>query len=194
MHHFLKIIRIAALGYTATYAAIWLHEWGHALAYRYFGCKPDLFDLHVPFHFGAASPEPLDAACTATLGAFPLFLAAMGGIMANMVFAPAAYYLLRRMPAGGNAALLCCLFVLAHLTEAASYLTLSNIRPLGDMIAVQNYCPALRLPLGLLGLGLVLCMIHFIKSMQASWRTGLWIYVGIMTACMVGMRFLFAGA
>lgn len=34
--------------YIATYTAIRLHELGHALVFRYFGCMPDLFDLYVP--------------------------------------------------------------------------------------------------------------------------------------------------
>jgi len=187
------IIAFPVLAYAATYTTIWLHELGHALVYRYFGCKPELFNLYVPLHFGAAGPEPLDAMCVAGLSLFQLFLASMGGILANMVLAAGGFEVLRRLPAGSWIAWFFSVFVLANLTEAASYLTLSNIRPLGDMIAVQDYCPALRLPLGLLGLGLALCIVHLLRFVPEKWRVGLTIFCCIMAACMVGMRFVFAG-
>ena len=186
-------IAFPVLAYAATYTTIWLHELGHALVYRYFGCKPELFNLHVPFHFGAASPEPLNAICVATLSLFQLFLASMGGILVNIVLAAGGFWVLRRLLAGSWIAWVFSVFVLANLTEAASYLTLSNIRPLGDMIAVQDYCPALRLPLALLGSGLALCMVHFLRFVPEKWRVGLTTYCCIMAACMVGMRFVFAG-
>lgn len=181
------------LAYVATYVAIWLHELGHALVYRTFGCKPDLFDLHVPWHFAAAGPDPLDVECVAGLSSCQSFQASMGGIMMNILLALAAYMLLRRFRMGLWAGWWFHVFVLAHLTEAASYLTLSNLRPLGDMIAVQEFCPALRLPLGALGVGLAGCIIYFIKQMPATWRKGLSIYCAVMAACMAGMRFIFAG-
>jgi hypothetical protein len=180
------------LGYIATYITIWLHELGHALVYHAYGCKPDLFHLYVPFHFGAASPEPLDALCVQTMSNFQLFIASMGGILANMMLAAGGFWLLRHLQAGGWASWFFSVFVMANLTEAASYLTLSNIQPLGDMLAVQAYSPALRLPLGLLGVGLVLCILHFLKSAPEKWRVGLTIFCCIMAACMVGMRFVFA--
>lgn len=189
MKPFLKVL----LAYSATYVTIWLHEWGHALAYRCFGCKPDLLDLHVPWHFAAASPDPLDAECAADLGAYQSFQASMGGIAVNMLLAVAVFILLRRFQMGIWASWWFSVFVLANLTEAASYLTLSNVRPLGDMIAVQEFCPALRVPLGMLGLGLILCIIHLIKQLPANWRLGLSVYCIVMAACMVGMRFVFAG-
>lgn len=181
------------LAYTATYGTIWLHELGHALVYRYFGCKPDLLDLHVPWHFAAASPDPLDAECAAGLSAFQSFQASMGGIAVNMLLALAVFVLLRRLRMGVWPSWWFSVFVLANLTEAASYLTLSNIRPLGDMIAAQEFWPALRIPLGMLGLALIGRLIHFIKQLPAKWRPGLSIYCAVMAACMVGMRFIFAG-
>lgn len=192
MKPYLKVL-FPLLAYSATYGTIWLHELGHALVYRYFGCKPDLLDLHVPWHFAAASPDPLNTECTAGLSAFQSFQASMGGIAVNMLLALAVFVLLRRFRMGIWPTWWLSVFVLANLTEAASYLTLSNIRPLGDMIAVQEYCPALRVPLGMLGLGLILCIIHFIKQLPAKWRMGLSIYCAVMAACMVGMRFVFAG-
>ncbi|MDX1911905.1 MAG: hypothetical protein SFV22_10490 [Saprospiraceae bacterium] len=181
------------LAYSATYATIWLHELGHALVFRHFGCKPDLFDLYVPFHFGAASPEPLDAACVAALNHPQLFFASMGGILANLALSAGGYWALQQKVGGTWVAWFFSVFVLANLTEAASYLTLSNIRPMGDMLAVEAYCPALRLPLGLLGVGLALCILHFLKTVPEKWRVGLGIFCAVMAACMVGMRFVFAG-
>ncbi|MBL7827488.1 MAG: hypothetical protein JNJ57_12700 [Saprospiraceae bacterium] len=188
----LSKISFPLLAYAATYATIWLHELGHALVFRRFGCKPDLFDLYVPFHFGAASPAPLDAACVTSMNNFQLFLASMGGISANLLLSAGGLWLLRHMQTGSRAAWFFSVFVLANLTEAASYLTLSNIRPLGDMIDVQNYCPAWRLPLGLLGIILVIWLIQFLKSVPPTWRIGLSIFCAIMAGCMVGMRFVFA--
>ncbi|MBL7809478.1 MAG: hypothetical protein JNN28_16785 [Saprospiraceae bacterium] len=189
----IPVVAFPGLAYAAMYATIWLHELGHALVYRFHGCKPELFKLHVPLHFGAASPDPLDASCVAEMSAFHLFIAAMGGILVNILLAAGGFMVLRRLPAGQWSAWFASVFVLSNLTEAASYLTLSNIRPLGDIIAVQAYCPAFRLPLGLLGIGLILCIIHFIGSVPQKWRTSLCIFCCVMAACMVGMRFVFAG-
>jgi hypothetical protein len=191
--NFLSKIAFPPLAYAALFATIWLHELGHALVFRHFGCKPDLFDLNVPLHFGAASPDPLDAVCVAGLSDFQLFLASMGGILANLLLALGGFWLLRRLLAGSLTVWFFSVFVLSNLTEAASYLTLSNIQPLGDMVAVQNFCPAVRLPLALLGAGLVICLVHFLKTVPGNWRRGLSIFCCVMAACMVGMRFVFAG-
>ncbi|HVN49498.1 MAG TPA: hypothetical protein VMU30_11855, partial [Bacteroidota bacterium] len=53
--------------YCALYSTIWLHEFGHAVFYFVYGCKSNLFQLHVPFSFAAASPGVLDTACCSSL-------------------------------------------------------------------------------------------------------------------------------
>lgn len=186
------IVLCVLLAYAALYAAIWLHELGHALVYHHLGCKAGLFRLHVPWHFAAASPEPVDADCAASLEAVHQLVAALGGITANLVLAAGAWAGYRRLEGRGWPAFVTAVFVLANLTEAATYLTLNNLFPAGDMIPVQQYFPALRLPLGLLGLGLLPVIARFLKILPPGDRRGLGIFCIATAACMFGMRLLFA--
>ncbi len=170
-----------------------MHEFGHALFYYSYGCKFELFQLNVPYYFAAASPGQIDQICYSFLSSYQHIWAAMGGIIANLLLAIGMYFILLKYEKYSKVTLFANFFILSNLTEAASYLTLCNIQPMGDIISVAQYFPILRIPLGLLGVGLVFIIIRFIKTIQRPLRFGMIIFCITTVVCMFGLRFLFAG-
>ena len=190
---FFRIIANIIIVYCALYSVIWLHEFGHALFYYCYGCKLELFQLHVPYYFAAASPGQIDQMCYSLLSSYQHIWAAMGGIIANLLLAIGMYFILLKNKNYSKVALFANFFILSNLIEAASYLTLCNIRPMGDIIFVAQYFPLLRIPLGLLGAGLIFIIIRFIQTIQSPLRIGMIIFCIATVVCMFGLRFLFAG-
>jgi len=179
--------------YFALYSTIWLHELGHALFYYGYRCKSELFQLNVPFYFAAANPGQIEPTCFNLLSSYQHVWASMGGIIVNLLLASGMYFMLLKCKNYPKIALFANFFILSNLIEAASYLTLNNIRPMGDITAVAQYFPLLRIPLGLLGAGLIFIITRFIQTIQKQLRVGMIIFCVATVVCMFGLRFLFAG-
>jgi hypothetical protein len=188
-----KILINVITVYCALYSTIWLHELGHALFYYGYGCKTKLFQLHVPFYFAAANPGIIEQTCYNLLSSYQHVWASMGGIIVNLILASGMYFMLLKCKNYPKIALFANFFILSNLIEAASYLTLCNIRPMGDITAVAQYFPLLRIPLGLIGAGLIFIIIRFIQTIQRPLRIGMIIFCIATVFCMFGLRFLFAG-
>ncbi len=192
MKQLLKIFTYALLAYTAMYSTVWLHELGHSLAYHYFDCKEDIINLYVPVHFANANPYPVNEEKVAALESWQDFYVSMAGIMANLLLALGGWVLLQtKIKKHLLFYFFIIMFLLSNLLEAATYLTISNIYPLSDMIGVQNYNPMLRIPLFTLGLLLVYGIIALITSAPENWRRGMIIFSITSTLAMGGLRLLF---
>ena len=178
--------------YCALYSTIWLHEFGHAVFYFVYGCKSNLFQLHVPFSFAAASPGVLDTACCSSLTCVQHISAALGGILVNIVLAIGIYLVLPKCKLYPLVCLFAAAFLLSNLVEAASYVTLGNIFPMGDILAVKEYCPVLRIPLGIVGIGIIAFIARALQIIPKTMRVGMIIFTLATAFCMFGMRFLFA--
>lgn len=193
MKNLIRVLPYILLGYSAMYITILLHELGHSLAYHYFGCKNDIWNLYVPAHFANANPYPINEVKAATLEHWQQFYISLAGIAMNIVLALFSWFLLN-IKIIKNLRLLyffILFFLLSNLLEAATYLTISNIIPLSDMIGVQQYNPTLRIPLFLLGLLLVFAIVSLIANAPETWRRGI-IFFSIATALsMGGLRLLF---
>lgn len=165
MKTILQILILVVTGYTALYAAIWMHEVGHAVVYQGYGCNPDLWDVDVPWHFGNANPGPMDASCLDQLNTEEHFHGSMGGVVVNMIMAVLVFLFWssnRILPGLLQHWLL--FFGLSHLVEVATYFTISNLIPLSDMLGVQEYDPLLRIPLFLAGLCMIWLIIRWIHQ------------------------------
>jgi hypothetical protein len=189
---FYRILVNVIIVYCALYSTIWLHELGHALFYYGYGCKSELFQLNVPFYFAAANPGSMDQNCCNLLSRYQHVWASMGGIIVNLLLASGMYFMVLRNKNYPKIALFANFFILSNLIEAASYLTLNNIRPMGDITAVAQYFPLLRIPLGLIGAGIIFIIIRFIQIIQRPFRIGMIIFCIATVVCMFGLRFLFA--
>jgi len=189
---FYRILVNVIIVYCALYSTIWLHELGHALFYYGYGCKSELFQLNVPFYFAAASPGKIEQTCYNLLSSYQHVWASMGGIIVNLILVLGMYFILLKNKDYPKIALFANFFILSNLIEAASYLTLNNIRPMGDITAVAQYFPLLRIPLGLIGAGIIFIIIRFIQAIQRPFRIGMIIFCIATVVCMFGLRFLFA--
>jgi hypothetical protein len=190
---FYRILVNVIIVYCALYSTIWLHELGHALIYYCYGCKSALFQLNVPFYFAASSPGKIEQTCCNLLSSNQHIWASMGGIIVNIFLASGMYLILLKYKNYSKFTLFANFFILSNLIEAASYLTLCNIWPMGDIISVAQYFPLLRIPLGLLGAGLIFIIVRFIQTIQRPLRIGMIIFCIATVFCMFGLRFLFAG-
>ena len=182
------------LGYAAMYATIWLHELGHAMVYHHYDCKEDVFNFTVPFHFGNANPYPIDWAQAKSLSLKQDFYVSIAGVVVNIVLGLLSWLVLFNFGKGIRSTWLkffITTFAIAHFAEACSYLTLSNVYAVSDMIGVQAYDSAIQIPLFFVGLILVYILIFLIKDAPVDWRRGLTTYAMISILMMGGLRFYF---
>ncbi len=190
MYFYRGLVKILIV-YLALYCAIWLHELGHALFYYGYGCKPELFSLHVPFYFAGASPGQIDQSCLDSLTRYQIIWASMGGILENILAAALIYLVLTRLKKYSWIVLFGNFFILSDLTEAASYLILNNIIPMGDLVPVVQYFPVLRILLGISGIGILIVIIRFIRSFPRHDRIVMTVFCLVTAICMFGLRFFF---
>lgn len=192
MKKLLKILPYILLAYAAMYSTIWLHELGHSLAYHYFECKQDVLNFYVPAYFANANPYPVDEAKSATLASWQYFYISLAGIAMNLLLALGIWLILQsNLKFTPLLYFFIIMFLLSNLLEVATYLTISNIYPLSDMIAVQQYNPILRIPLFLLGLLLMYGIITLIMNAPKTWQKGMTIFSMVAALAMGGLRLLF---
>jgi len=176
------------------YSTIWLHELGHATVYHHFGCKENVLDVTVPFHFGNANPYPIDWEVAKSLTLKQDFYVSIAGVVVNIVLGLLSWLMLfnfgKKMRSNWLGFFVTS-FAVAHFAEACSYLTLSNVYATSDMIGVQAYDSAVQIPLFLVGLILVYILIFLIKNAPMEWRRGLIMYALISILMMSGLRFYF---
>lgn len=181
------------LGYLALYTTIWLHELGHSLVYYLHQCKENLFQLDVPFHFANANPGQVDVSCAEAMSTTSQVLAGMGGILINLMIGIPGSLALRKwaIPKHRYVYFFLLFFVLAHLSEACSYMTISNIIPLSDILSLETHVPLMRIPLFLGGIWVAYIMYGLIRESDTSLRQGMIWFSGISMVAMGGLRLLF---
>ncbi len=187
-----RVLPYILLAYAALYSTVWLHELGHSLVYYYFDCKSDLLHLHVPAHFANANPYPINEMRAAALENWQQFYISIAGIGMNVVLALGTW-LLSQIPLGTHRLLhfFGSFFLLSNLVEVATYLTISNIYPTGDLFEVHRYNPALYLPLLFLGLLLVYAIVALVATSPRPWQRSMIIFSSITALCMSGLRIFF---
>jgi len=189
-----QVLIYILLGYAAMYATIWLHELGHAMVYHHFGCKENVFDFTVPFHFGNANPYPIDWEKAKSLTLKQDFYVSIAGVVVNIILGLLSWVVLfnfREKMGWRWLKFFITVFTIAHFAEACSYLTISNVYPVSDMIGVQMYNSAVQIPLFFIGLILIYILIFLIKNAPMDWRKGLANYAMISILMMGGLRFYF---
>ena len=190
MQQLLRTAGMILIAYSALYSAIWLHELGHALVFQAYGCNEYLLVVVVPWHFANANPGPLDPDCLNALSTESLFLGGMGGIMMNILLAISTYFFWKQTAAGPLRQWL-LFFGISHLLEVATYLTISNILPMSDMISVQEYEPLLRIPLFLAGVLMIWLIIRWIRQAPVPLKPALGWFSLCTALSMGGLRLVF---
>ncbi|MCB0649065.1 MAG: hypothetical protein KDC49_20485 [Saprospiraceae bacterium] len=160
----IKSLLYAAISYGAVYCTIWFHELGHAMVYWFYGCKSNLFDLHVPFHFGGSNPYPIIEACADQMSKAATIWSSLNGMVFNVLMIFAGTYLLKKT-LGPLLSWFIIVLVCTNYLEIISYLTLCNVIPMGDIAYIHAYLPALQVVLFLLG---ILALIYFLKFIRVS--------------------------
>lgn len=180
------------VGYGALYVVIWLHEVGHALVYSKYNCKENPFNVHVPFYLFFSTPQPVNIEKAKYLTSKQDFHIGIAGIMMNLIFGlPLAVWLLNTHFQPSLFTFFIYSFTLFHLVEAATYLTISNLFLSSDIVSVQRYNPILRIPLFIIGLGIIALIIMMVINSPAEWRIAYIVSIFIMISCMVVGRFLY---
>ena len=180
------------VGYGALYVVIWLHEVGHALVYSKYNCKKYPFKVHVPFYLFFSTPQPINIKKAKYLTNKQNFYVGIAGIMMNLFFGvPLALFLLNTDFQPSLILFFIYSFTLFHLVEAATYLTISNLFLSSDIVSVQRYKPILRIPLFIIGLGVITLVIIMVIKSPAEWRITYIVSIFIILSCIVIGRFLF---
>ena len=181
------------VGYCALYCVIWLHEVGHGIVYAKYQCKDNPFKVHVPFYLFFSTPQPVNLDKVQFLTKKQDFYVGMGGIIINLIFGlPLATVFLTNEFNPSIGYFFIYAFTLFHLVEAATYLTISNVFLASDIISVQNYNPRLRIPLFIVGVGIVVLILFLIIKSPDLWKVGFTISVTIMIFCMGLGRMIFS--
>ena len=180
------------VGYVALYVVIWLHEVGHALVYSLYNCKENPFNVHVPFYLFFSTPQPVNIEKAKYLTSKQDFHVGIAGIMMNLFFGlPLAVLLLNTDIQTSLFLFFIYSFTLFHLVEAATYLTISNLFLSSDIVSVQRYKPILRIPLFIIGLGIIALFIMMVIKSPETWRVAYIASIFILVLCMVLGRFFF---
>ncbi len=186
----LKIIWFAAAAYFALYATIWFHELGHALVYWLSGCKSNLFDLHVPFHFGGSNPYPLVENCADQMTSAAILWASLNGMFFNVILIILGTQMVQRVRHSFLHWFLLVLVCSSYI-EIISYLTVCNIIPMGDMEYIHTLIPSLQIVLFLTGIYTAISLVKFIKSSPENFRRPTSIFSISTFSSMVIMRIIF---
>ena len=180
------------VGYGALYVVIWLHEVGHALIYSKYNCKENPFNVHVPFYLFFSTPQPVNIEKAKYLTSKQDFHVGIAGIMMNLYFGlPLAVWLLNTDFQPSLFLFFIYSFTLFHLVEATTYLTISNLFLSSDIVSVHRYKPILRIPLFIIGLGIIALIIMMVIKSPETWRVTYMVSIFIMVSCMALGRFLF---
>jgi hypothetical protein len=182
------------LAYIAMYVAIWMHEIGHATAYNYYGCKANILDVQVPFYFGNANPYPIDMSATKLLTTYQGFIISIAGIFVNLLIGSIIYWLVLKNKAlkiSKWTLFFLIVFSLSHFAEAFSYLTISNIYPVSDMIGVNRFSMVVQILLFILGIAVFFVLKSIINFTSKIWRKGLLMFVIVSIISMGGLRLFF---
>lgn len=181
------------VGYLAMYTAVWLHELGHSVVFYFHQCKEHLFELSVPLHFANANPGQVDMACVNRMPSEMQVLAGMGGILINLLIGIPGSTWIRRASFEKRPIVyfFFLFFVLAHLTEAFSYMTLSNIIPLSDIQSLEAYAPWLRIPVFVAGIWVGYKILELFKEAESSLRRAMIWYTTFSMLAMGGLRLFY---
>lgn len=133
------------LCYATLWLVVWLHEVGHGLLYRLFGCKRNPLRVQTPPWLLFSSPAPVDRERADQLPPRKAALIHYGGVFANVLCALAVWLVLRFGAAESRWLLLFLWsFLTLHLNEAACCLLLGSLYPADDMAYAVRACGALR--------------------------------------------------
>lgn len=181
------------IGYLSLYAVIWLHEVGHAIMFKKFGCKKNALKVSVPLYLAFSTPKPLDFDELKKMSTRQRFLVGIAGIIVNIAFGSIGFMMIKLFSFNVRSLFYFFLysFTIFHFVEAATYMVINNIYVASDIISVQNYKPLYRIPLFVLGSIVTYIIVHLLINSEEIWKTEL-IVITILIAFMMGiLRIIF---
>lgn len=185
------IVIYIIIGYVALYSVIWLHEVGHAIMYKKYGCKSNAFRVSVPLYFAFSTPMPVDLEKIQSISKKDKFYISIAGIIVNIIFGFMGLLIIRYLDLSGYLYFFIYAFTVFHFTEAASYTVLNNIYVASDIKGVNEYKPILRIPLFILGSICTYIIVMLINNSDSEWQLGLLLTTVTIAFLMGVLRIIF---
>ena len=182
----MKYILYFVIGYVVLYAAVWLHEVGHALWDYLFRLRKDWWRVQVKPYIFFSTPGPVDADRYYRLKPYQHVLGAYGGLMANAIFAAAAWGVISLVgDANEYLRMALWLFMTLHLGEIVSYLFIGSIYLVSDMAIVDQYAHSLRLPNIIMGADLTVLYVYLLSIVPEEFRLFVivWNVITVLSMC-----------
>ena len=182
----MKYILYFGIGYVVLYAAVWLHEVGHALWDYWFKLRKDWWRVQVKPYIFFSTPGPVDADRYYRLKPYQHVLGAYGGLMANAIFAAAAWGVISLVgDANEYLRMALWLFMTLHLGEIVSYLFIGSIYLVSDMAIVDQYAHSLRLPNIIMGADLKVLYVYLLSIVPEEFRLFVivWNVITVLSMC-----------
>lgn len=188
----MEILKAIIIGYLTLYIVIWLHEVGHAFCYWKYGAKKNPLNVSVTPYIFFSTPLPVDLEKEKIMTEKQRFNTAIAGIIVNLVFGVISIVIISLFGVKDNLIFLALFyFGTLHLSEAISYLTISNIFLASDMEMIAKYNSKLRIPCFLIGAVAFVGLLYLISKSADEWRLYIIIFNIIIMICMGLGRVIF---
>jgi|GEM_PF-1466473 len=189
----MNLLLALMLCYCLLWLAVWLHEVGHGLFYRLYGCKGNPLRVTVPPSLFLSSPAPVDREKADQLPPRRVALIWYGGVLADLLWAAVCVLVLRFAVITSFWVLLgVWLFLCFHMAEAVSCLLPGSIFLHGDMAYVARACAPLRWISLLAGMALAFLWGVLLIASPAGIRFFLLLISAVVFVGRTGMRIVLA--
>jgi hypothetical protein len=190
----MNVIILFVIGYFSLLLVIWLHEFGHALAYTIYGCKKNPFHVSVHPYIFFSTPLPVDLKKESKLSNKKKYHIGIAGILMNLIISLPLYFFVIKSDLfmiESYLSYFIYFFVLFHLVEAMTYMILNNIVVASDIKAIEEYKPSIRIPVFFAGLIILVFILDMYSMCPVQYKFIVGLVIVILSAVMGIARIIF---